>query len=148
MTSFFALTRSQQMGKLSRDVEPRQEMIPSGRSTRWCLIPRLGLQRISPSLSVCIGSANWWLTSYTVTEEGVFYADDLPATERKVLESYITTAVSDVASFPPRFPLYSRSEFMKRVFWPAIKRDGALVCRLESAIRLGAPGPGLEQRRR
>ncbi len=67
---------------------------------------------------------------YTVTEEGVFYADDLPAKERRVLESHIKTAVSDVASFPPRFPLYSRSEFMKRVFKPAIKRDGALVCGL------------------
>src|SRR5712692_6664897 len=65
--------------------------------------------------------------SYTVTEEGIFYADDLPAKERKMLHTYIHTAVSDVASFPPRFPLYSRSEFMKRVFWPAIKRDGALV---------------------
>jgi|CZKJ01.1.fsa_nt_gi hypothetical protein len=68
--------------------------------------------------------------TYTVTEEGVFYADDLPTKERKVLESHIRTAVSDVASFPPRFPLYSRSEFMKRVFKPAIKRDGALVCGL------------------
>jgi len=67
---------------------------------------------------------------YVVTEEGVFYADNLPAKERKVIESHIKTAVSDVASFPPRFPLYSRSEFMKRVFKPAIKRDGALVCGL------------------
>jgi hypothetical protein len=67
---------------------------------------------------------------YVVTEEGIFYADDLPAKERKVLESYIKTAVSDVASFPPRFPLYSRSDFMKRVFKPAIKRYGALVCGL------------------
>jgi hypothetical protein len=68
--------------------------------------------------------------TYTVTEEGVFCADDLPVNERKVLESHIKTAVSDVASFPPRFPLYSRSDFMKRVFKPAIKRDGALVCGL------------------
>jgi hypothetical protein len=68
--------------------------------------------------------------AYTVTEEGILYADDLPAKERKVLASYVKTAVSDVASFPPRFPLYSRSEFMKRVFKPAIKRDGALVCGL------------------
>ena len=67
---------------------------------------------------------------YEVTEEGIFYADDLPAKERKVLESHIKTAVSDVASFPPRFPLYSRSQFMKRVFKPAIKHDGALVCGL------------------
>jgi hypothetical protein len=67
---------------------------------------------------------------YTVTEEGIFYADDLPAKEREALESYIKTAVSDATSFPPRFPLYSRSEFMKRVFKPAIKRDGALICGL------------------
>jgi hypothetical protein len=66
--------------------------------------------------------------SYKVTEEGIFYADNLPANERKVLQSYVHTSVSDVASFPPRFPLYSRSEFMKRVFWPVIKRRGALVC--------------------
>ena len=64
---------------------------------------------------------------YTVTEEGVFYADDLPTKDRKVLENYLRTAVSDVASFPPQFPLYSRSDFMKRVFWPAIKHKGALV---------------------
>src|SRR5438128_9517799 len=65
--------------------------------------------------------------SYTLIEEGIFYADDLPAKERKVLEAYRQTAISDVASFPPRFPLYSRSEFMKKVFWPAIKKKGALV---------------------
>ncbi len=64
---------------------------------------------------------------YAVTEEGIFYADDLPVKDRKVLDNYLRTAVSDVASFPPRFPLYSRSEFMKRVFWPAIKHKGALV---------------------
>ncbi len=64
---------------------------------------------------------------YMVDEEGIFYADDLPATDRKVLDNYVRTAISDVASFPPRFPLYSRSEFMKRVFWPAIKYKGALV---------------------
>jgi hypothetical protein len=68
--------------------------------------------------------------SYAVTEEGIFYADDLPAKDREVLEAYMRTAIPDVASFPPRFPLYSRSQFMKRVFRPALKRDGALVCGL------------------
>jgi hypothetical protein len=67
---------------------------------------------------------------YTATEEGIFYADDLLATERKVLRSYTKTAVSDVKSFPPRFPLYSRSQFLRRVLWPAIRRDGASVCGL------------------
>ena len=65
---------------------------------------------------------------YKVKEEGIFYADELPAKERKTLQAYVRTRVSDVTSFPPRFPLYSRSEFMKRVFWPAIKYNGALVC--------------------
>src|SRR5207302_761528 len=67
---------------------------------------------------------------YRVTKEGIFYADDLPEKDRRELESYCQTAISDVRSFPPEFPLLSRSEFMRRVFWPAIKRDGALVCGL------------------
>jgi len=67
---------------------------------------------------------------YRLTEEGVFYTDDLAANEQKVLQAHLRTAIPDVASFPPRFPMYSRSEFMKRVFWPDIKRKGALVCGL------------------
>jgi hypothetical protein len=66
-------------------------------------------------------------SSYTVTEEGIFYADDLPAKERKVIEAHMRTAIPDVASFPPQFQPYTRSEFMKRVFWPAIKKKGAVV---------------------
>jgi hypothetical protein len=67
---------------------------------------------------------------YKVTREGIFYADDLPVKDRKVLLEYARTAVSDVGTFPPEFPLYSRSDFMKKVFWPAIKRNGALICGL------------------
>jgi hypothetical protein len=64
---------------------------------------------------------------YTVTEEGVFYGDDLPSKECAVVNEHIRTAVSDVASFPPMFPLHSRSEFIKKIFWPATKYKGALV---------------------
>jgi len=67
---------------------------------------------------------------YIVIREGLFYADNLSANEGKVLENYARTAISDVKSFPPEFPLYSRSDFMKRVFWPAIKWKGAMVCGL------------------
>jgi hypothetical protein len=67
---------------------------------------------------------------YRVIREGLFYADDLPAKDRKLLEDYAVTAVSDVKSFPPQFLLYSRADFMRKVFWPAIKRDGALICGL------------------
>jgi hypothetical protein len=67
---------------------------------------------------------------YVVVREGLFHADDLHARERRIIEEYVETAVSDVKSFPPDFPLYSRSDFMRKVFWPAIKRSGALVCGL------------------
>ncbi len=66
---------------------------------------------------------------YKLTEEGIFYADDLPAKELEVLKTYLQTAVPDLKSFPPRFLLYSRSEFMQSVFWSAIRR-GALICGL------------------
>src|SRR5580704_9462909 len=66
---------------------------------------------------------------YKLTEEGIFYADDLPAKDFEALKTHLQTAVPDVKSFPPRFPLYSRSEFMQSVFWPAIRR-GALICGL------------------
>jgi len=67
---------------------------------------------------------------YFVIREGIFYADDLPASERKIIENYARTAVPDVKTFPPEFPIYSRSDFMRKVFWPAIKRKGAMICGL------------------
>ena len=66
---------------------------------------------------------------YKLTEEGIFNADNLPGKDLEVLKGYAQTAVPDVTSFPPHFPLYSRSEFMQKVFWPAIRR-GALICGL------------------
>lgn len=67
---------------------------------------------------------------YSVMREGLFYADDLPAKDRKLIENYARTAVSDVKAYPPEFPLYSRTDFLRRVFWPSIKRNGALICGL------------------
>jgi hypothetical protein len=64
---------------------------------------------------------------YEVLEEGIFYADDLPAKDLNVLKAYTETAVSDVTTFPPRFPLYPRTQFMKKVFWPALKKKSAMV---------------------
>jgi hypothetical protein len=65
--------------------------------------------------------------NYLVIEEGIFYADNLPAKHLGVLKKYMETAVSDVPAFPPRFPLYSLSEFMKKVFWTALKKFGSMV---------------------
>jgi hypothetical protein len=66
-------------------------------------------------------------TAYELIEEGAFFDDDLPARERRVLEEYIRTHVSDVLSFPPRFPLRSRSEFLKKIFYK-YARKGAMIC--------------------
>jgi hypothetical protein len=65
--------------------------------------------------------------TYEVVEEGIFYADDLPAKDLDILNAYMETAVPDVPSFPPRFPLYSRTQFMKKVLWPALKRHGCMI---------------------
>lgn len=67
---------------------------------------------------------------YELTEEGIFYSDDLSPAELRVLRKHVDASVPDVNAFPPIFPLYSRSEFMQRVFWPSIKYKGALVCGL------------------
>src|SRR5947209_19924199 len=47
---------------------------------------------------------------YELSQEGIFYADNLPAKDLETLTKYMETAVSDVAGFPPRFPMYSRSQ--------------------------------------
>jgi hypothetical protein len=64
--------------------------------------------------------------TYDLVEEGAFFDDDLLAHEHEVLESYVSTAVPDVTSFPPQFPLYSRSEFIKKVFYK-MARNGAMI---------------------
>jgi len=69
---------------------------------------------------------------YQCVEEGLFYADDLDIAQRKVLEHFVddpkTFPQLDVKMFPPpmRLNLYSRFDFVKRVFWRAI-RKGAMV---------------------
>jgi hypothetical protein len=61
---------------------------------------------------------------YLCEEEGLFYADDLPATKRRVLETYIGDEYADieVKSFTPSINLIlrSRSEFAEKVFYKAI----------------------------
>ena len=79
-----------------------------------------------------------------VTKEGIFYADDLPAKDRRVLKTIEDTAISDVPSFPPKFPMHTRSEFIKKIFYPAMKRNGALICGLNLPFDLSSwPLPGI-----
>src|SRR5215469_11121738 len=65
-------------------------------------------------------------STYLLDEEGAFFDDDLPSHERAVLERYAATADTEVKLFPPRFPLYPRSQFVKRVFY-RYARKGALI---------------------
>ncbi len=69
---------------------------------------------------------------YKCVEEGLFYADGLDMAQRQVLERFVDDPRNfpqlDVKMFPPtmRLNLYSRSDFVERVFWRAI-RKGAMV---------------------
>jgi len=44
---------------------------------------------------------------YELTEEGIFYADDLSPAELRVLKQHVDASVPDVNGFPPIFPLYT-----------------------------------------
>ena len=68
---------------------------------------------------------------YLCEEEGLFYADDLPAPKRKVLEEYVRNEYADieVKSFTPkiRIVLRSRAEFVEKVFYKAILDKAMIV---------------------
>jgi len=64
--------------------------------------------------------------TYDLVEEGAFFDDDLPTHEREILEWYISEAIPDITSFPPQFPLHSRSKFIRNVFYK-MARKGALI---------------------
>src|SRR5262245_3600213 len=51
-------------------------------------------------------------SKYVLIKEGIFYADDLSLGEQQIIRDYARTEVPDVKSFPPGFPVYSKSEFM------------------------------------
>lgn len=63
---------------------------------------------------------------YVLEEEGAFCDDGFPAGERRILETYLDGDAPDVVSFPPRFPLLSRAEFINKAFYRCA-RKGALI---------------------
>ena len=69
---------------------------------------------------------------YQCVEEGLFYADDLDTAQREVLQRFVDDPMNlpqlDVPMFPPpmRLNFYTRSVFVERVFWKAI-RNGAMI---------------------
>lgn len=64
---------------------------------------------------------------YQLIEEGAFFADNLTDQERLVLESYIANADHDFKTFPPRFPLHTRDEFIQKVFYKWARRGAMIV---------------------
>jgi hypothetical protein len=68
---------------------------------------------------------------YVCSEEGLFLPDDLDSAQRKVLKAYVTEKLADIGvkSFPPKLKLklYSRSEFVEKVFWRAVKNEAIIV---------------------
>ncbi len=71
-------------------------------------------------------------SGYECAEEGLFYADDIDAAQLNVLERFIegprNSPQIDLKRFPPpiRLTLYTRSAFVERVLWRAI-RNGAMI---------------------
>jgi|SRR5579864_5524167 len=63
---------------------------------------------------------------YVLEEEGAFFDEGLRPTERNAVATYFQREVAETTSFPPRFPLRTRADFVKDVFyWYA--RKGALI---------------------
>lgn len=74
--------------------------------------------------------------TYVLEEEGAFFEDQLRTEERKVLEAYFRKEVADTTTFPPHFPLRSRSEFITSVFYK-YARKGALLVGFDLCYALG-----------
>ncbi len=71
--------------------------------------------------------------SYECSEEGLLYADNLDHNSVDLLNAYIGDPKNfpdiEARKFPPhvRLNLYSRTEFVERVFWKAIRRGAMIV---------------------
>jgi hypothetical protein len=65
--------------------------------------------------------------SYQLIEEGAFYADDPADYEEASLESYIRDADHELKTFPSRFPLYPRDEFVRTVLYKWARRGAMIV---------------------
>ena len=68
---------------------------------------------------------------YESYEEGLFHADDLPAEERRILESYVqhNRPKNDCAISLPQVKLFltTRQDFVEHVFWQAVKKGYLIV---------------------
>ena len=69
--------------------------------------------------------------AYVCAEEGLFYADDASAEDRRLLDAYVRREDADVRtkSFPSRLrlKLYSRSTFIEKRFWKSVQAGEMIV---------------------
>jgi hypothetical protein len=68
-------------------------------------------------------------STYECVEEGILHADDLDDKYLRVVREYLRTHASEVASsdYDERIHLYSRSEFVEKVFFEAIRSRSLIV---------------------
>lgn len=70
---------------------------------------------------------------YQCVDEGLFYADGLESAQREALQRFVSDPENlpqlDIKLFPPRMRmnLYSRSAFVERIFWNAIRKGAMIV---------------------
>lgn len=68
---------------------------------------------------------------YLFAEEGIFYRDDLPASQVQLLERYKLKpkTLPSIELFPAKMNLglMSRTSFMRRVFWKSIRKGDLIV---------------------
>jgi hypothetical protein len=130
-----ALSAAERLAYLGLNVvRPLNELnVAAARALRQLgIISRLpkGVDGIERSLSRLIGKLE--PSGYECAEEGLFYPDDIDAAQFNVLERFIedprNSPQIDQKRFPPpiRLTLYSRSAFVERVLWRAI-RNGAMI---------------------
>jgi len=67
--------------------------------------------------------------SYRCIEEGILHADDLSPSQLDVITHYVRASRSEVIStdYDERLHVYSRSQFVERMFFDAIKTKSLIV---------------------
>jgi len=67
--------------------------------------------------------------SYECVEEGILHADDLGPQDMEIIRQFVTSNKSEVnnKNYDDRIHVYSRAEFIERVFFDAIRTRSLIV---------------------
>lgn len=80
--------------------------------------------RTDPSQRLTFGSYRVYRSTGKLVQEGIVYADDLPPTDRQLLERYVRDHADDRGG---RLRLMSRTDFVRAVLWPIGYEARALI---------------------